>query len=603
MSAGKQLSFAEKLMAGKLGKEEKKLIEFIKPVDPTIKSKLHMMANNGFSAEKPRLITIELIKDAINIYKQENGIFSLEITQSNCEDLALSFRKILQISNLENLVNVHTLRLDNNMIMKIENLSKLKNIKWLDLSFNYISEIEGLDDLLELTDLSLFSNQITEVKNLDKNRKLNVLSVGNNQITDCKAMAVYLRKFNNLQALCVHMNPFCKDEESIQKQLEQNSQVQRFPGSYEPLIHNLQKLKYLDWKPINEEYRESVINNYQSTGKDDLGENEEDEEKKMAERQLLHNADLDEIVDFFPRVVKNIKEDIASGVTWENLIKIPGLEDNIKLTENAINEDIENYKEIILEIQKEKDKIINQHKKELEKNEDKFIVKSKEMIRNFKRTYKQFVNDLQSGKIKDVKNVEDSEKYVGLEKLKNDLLEIEVYEKQQLIDFLKVFRKDVGDKNSIMVDKTDTLRQNLDAKKNGLKEKISQIVTELQNKIDAYTDATEKPEDAKEGEEEEVQKDEKMEELSRIFQLTDFKSDLEKITEVLDDRISKLKENLEAARTSSTENYFNMLNTNDYYRNKKRIQDIQEIYNIYWEKIKKEIDASIKPKNGENQEI
>ena len=94
-----------------------------------------------------------------------------------------------------------------------------------------------------------------------------------------------------------------------------------------------------------------------------------------------------------------------------------------------------------------------------------------------------------------------------------------------------------------------------------------------------------------------------MEELSRIFQLTDFKSDLEKITEVLDDRISKLKENLEAARTSSTENYFNMLNTNDYYRNKKRIQDIQEIYNIYWEKIKKEIDASIKPKNGENQEI
>ena len=92
-----------------------------------------------------------------------------------------------------------------------------------------------------------------------------------------------------------------------------------------------------------------------------------------------------------------------------------------------------------------------------------------------------------------------------------------------------------------------------------------------------------------------------MEELSRIFQLTDFKSDLEKITEVLDDRISKLKENLEAARASSTENYFNMLNTNDYYRNKKRIQDIQEIYNIYWEKIKKEIDASIKPKNGEQE--
>ena len=63
--------------------------------------------------------------------------------------------------------------------------------------------------------------------------------------------------------------------------------------------------------------------------------------KKIAERQLLYNADLDEIVDFFHRVVKNVKEDIVSEVTWENLIKIPILEDNIKITENAINEDIE----------------------------------------------------------------------------------------------------------------------------------------------------------------------------------------------------------------------------------------------------------------------
>ena len=51
-----------------------------------------------------------------------------------------------------------------------------------------------------------------------------------------------------------------------------------------------------------------------------------------------------------------------------------------------------------------------------------------------------------------------------------------------------------------MVNKTNTLRQNLDAKKK-IKRKKSQIVTELQNKIDVYTDDSEKPEDAKEGEE------------------------------------------------------------------------------------------------------
>ena len=45
----------------------------------------------------------------------------------------------------------------------------------------------------------------------------------------------------------------------------------------------------------------------------------------MEERAQLHNADLDEIIDFFPRVLQNIKDDISTGVTWENLIKIMGL--------------------------------------------------------------------------------------------------------------------------------------------------------------------------------------------------------------------------------------------------------------------------------------
>ena len=152
------------------------------------------------------------------------------------------------------------------MIMKIENLSSLKSIKWLDLSFNYISEIEGLDGLENLTDLSLYSNQITEVKNLDKNRKLNVLSVGRNRIADVKVMVTYLRRFGNLQALCVHMNTFCKDDDSVQKILEQNQKQTAFPGSYDVIIENLQRLKYLDWKPIDDEYRKQ-IRNYQNTPK------------------------------------------------------------------------------------------------------------------------------------------------------------------------------------------------------------------------------------------------------------------------------------------------------------------------------------------------
>ena len=578
--------------------EEKKLIEFIKPVDPTIKSKLQGMASSGFSGAQPRLITMELIAEAIAEYKQEKQIFSLEITQTNCTELALSFKKILQISNLENLINVHTLRLDNNMIMRIENLSKLKNIKWLDLSFNYISEIEGLDELENLTDLSLYGNQIKEVKNLDKNRKLNVLSVGYNQIADCKPMANYLKRFSNLQALCTHMNPFCRDEEPIKKILEENKSEHRYPGSYDPIITGLLNLKYLDWKPIDEDYREKVINNSVSQGKEDKEAKEaENEEKLMEVRAALHNADLDEIIDFFPRVIENIKEEISNSLTWERLVEIPGIEDQINLAEKGINEDLKNYQEEILEIQKEKDAVITKKKKELDANEEKFIVKSKEMIRTFKRVFKKFCKELKEGKLPNIKTQEEGATYVGLGKLKDDLLEIEVYEKEQLSSFIKGFREEVRKINDVMQAKTNTLREKLDNKKTGLKEKIEQIVTEYRTKMEALE--IEKPEDGKEGEEEEAPQDDKLNKIFDIIKQSEFNSDKDKITEVLDDRISKLKDSLDNARTISTENYFSNITNNDYYRNKKRIEDITEIYSMYYNKIREELDNAQKSNDND----
>ena len=93
------------LISGEAKVEEKKLIEFIKPVDPTIKSKLQGMASGDFSSQQPRLITLELMTEAISGNKLEKQIFSLEITQTNYTELALSFKKLLQISNLENLIN------------------------------------------------------------------------------------------------------------------------------------------------------------------------------------------------------------------------------------------------------------------------------------------------------------------------------------------------------------------------------------------------------------------------------------------------------------------------------------------------------------------
>ena len=111
------------------------------------------------------------------------------------------------------------------------------------------------------------------------------------------------------------MNSFCRDEESVKKILEENKIDHSYQGSYDIIITGILGLRYLDRKPIDEDYREKVINNSLSQGKEDKDAKDvENEEKLMEERAFLHNSDLDEIMDFFPRVIENIKERISNGV-------------------------------------------------------------------------------------------------------------------------------------------------------------------------------------------------------------------------------------------------------------------------------------------------
>lgn len=177
-------------MRGLLGKKkdgpvQKQLTNYTTPLEDSIKEKLYKLAGKGYSSEKPTLITIDEITRAIQEHKTDNQIFT-NISIYNCVELALSFKKILKIANLDNLTSLQKLKLDNNMIMKIEHLDHLVQLKWLDLSFNNISKIEGLTHLVNLTDISLFSNEISEIEGLENCRKLNILSIGRNKIVDTK---------------------------------------------------------------------------------------------------------------------------------------------------------------------------------------------------------------------------------------------------------------------------------------------------------------------------------------------------------------------------------------------------------------------------------
>ena len=260
------------------------------------------------------------------------------------------------------------------------------------------------------------------------------------------------------------------------------------------------------------------------------------------------------------------------------MIKIPTIKDQILLTEKGINEDLDNFKEQILEIEEKKDEIIIKREKELDANEEKFINKSKKKIEQFKKIMKKFVKDLNERKILNIKIVDDGINYVGLNKFKDELLEIEVYEGEQLNIFIKNFKEEISKLNDIISDKTSKLKENLDAKKVRLNEKVIQIVNETRKKIEDYN-ANENP-DIKDG---------KMEELISIFTIGEFNSDIGRIIEVLDEEISNLKDSLDKARNIKTENYFNHIINNNYYRNKERIFDVNEIYSMFYNQISEAI--------------
>ena len=125
--------------------------------------------------------------------------------------MALSFRGILKIANLQGLQSLTKLCLDNNAIEEIANLGHLVNLTWLDLSYNRIAEIRGLDALVRLTDLTLCSNRISSVDGLSALSSLECLSLGHNRMEhdQLRPLVLQLRPHRKLKVLSLEGNPLC----------------------------------------------------------------------------------------------------------------------------------------------------------------------------------------------------------------------------------------------------------------------------------------------------------------------------------------------------------------------------------------------------------
>ena len=121
---------------------------------------------------------------------------------TDLEKLTLTRNEIIDITPLENLVNLMSLYLDGNRndsetLSDISALASLENLRELNISSNAISDITPLAGLVKLRELYLYQNNISDVSALENLVELTSLSFGYNDVSDVSPLAE-LMKLENL---------------------------------------------------------------------------------------------------------------------------------------------------------------------------------------------------------------------------------------------------------------------------------------------------------------------------------------------------------------------------------------------------------------------
>lgn len=145
------------------------------------------MKNLDLSFNKIKNIkNIENLVELENLYFVQNKIKEIKNLETlrKLKNLELGGNKIEEISETMNsLGSLEQLWLGKNRIPRFQNLGNLVNLRVLSIQSNRITKIEGLENLVNLEELYLSHNGISKIENLEKNTKLTVLDLTSNRIS------------------------------------------------------------------------------------------------------------------------------------------------------------------------------------------------------------------------------------------------------------------------------------------------------------------------------------------------------------------------------------------------------------------------------------
>lgn len=180
-------------------------------------NELTKLQNLDLSFNKIRNIkNIEDLVNLKNLYFVQNKISEIVNLEKfdKLVNLELGGNRISKIENLDTLVSLEQIWLGKNKISRLENLNKLHNLKILSIQSNRLTKLEGLEELVNLEELYLSHNAISKIEGLENNLKLNTLDITSNRITELEKLS-HLKNLTDLWASSNLLTSFDQVEKEL----------------------------------------------------------------------------------------------------------------------------------------------------------------------------------------------------------------------------------------------------------------------------------------------------------------------------------------------------------------------------------------------------
>lgn len=244
------------------------------------------------------------------------------------------------------------------------------------------------------------------------------------------------------------------------------------------------------------------------------------------------------------------------------------LRDRFTVLEADVKKPLYQYRTEILKKQIQKDEILQTGLALIEANLEEMVEKSKGEIQSFKKRLRAFIKSNP-----DVLNEDTIEANIKLRELKDKLYEIEQFNKVETAKKIDDLNNKVDTINKKMDDDLKTMKDGLDSLKT-IREDLASIIKKKQQ---SYTDEDKHNDDALDD---------------------DITNETEKVGDIFSDQIDTLYENISKERDKEKQNYFEDLKNKEYYRNRQRIEDINEAYKFWNNKVVGELKKLKEERRG-----